>query len=161
MVGFGRRERHAKGLLMHARQVRLYIDRRRFQCRNCGKTLHETLPDVTECHWLTARLARWIGQLSLKRLFLSISDATGINEQTVRNIFRDYISEPEAKVRLQTPRIMGIDETHLIKQRCVISIIGNKTDGQILLCSPYSRCARRSCSLRMTCMMNTCDASTR
>lgn len=127
LVGFGRRERHVKDLPMHARRVGLYIDTRRFQCRNCGKTFYETLPDVTEGRWLTARLVRWIGQQSLKRPFLSISDETGIDEKTVRNIFRDYINELEAQVRFETPKIMGIDEIHLIKPRCVISNIGNNT----------------------------------
>ncbi|QBG99172.1 ISL3 family transposase [Xanthomonas oryzae] len=127
LVGFGRRERHVKDLPMHARRVGLYIDTRRFQCRSCGKTFYETLPDVTESRWLTTRLARWIGQQSLKRPFLSISDETGIDEKTVRNIFRDYINELEAQVRFETPKIMGIDEIHLIKPRCVISNIGNNT----------------------------------
>lgn len=127
LVGFGRRERHVKDLPMHARRVGLYIDTRRFQCRNCGKTFYETLPDVTERRWLTMRLVRWIGQQSLKRPFLSISDETGIDEKTVRNIFRDYINELEAQVRFETPMIMGIDEIHLIKPRCVISNIGNNT----------------------------------
>ncbi|WP_245979243.1 transposase family protein [Solilutibacter pythonis] len=78
LVGFGRRERHVKDLPMHTRRVGLYIDTRRFQCRSCGKTFYETLLDVA----VTARLACWIGQQSLKRPFLSISDETGIDEKT-------------------------------------------------------------------------------
>ncbi|WP_245979134.1 ISL3 family transposase [Solilutibacter pythonis] len=127
LVRFGRHERHIKDLPMHARRVGLYIDTRRFLCRSCGKTFYEALPEVADGRGLTARLARWIGQQSPKRPFLSISDETGIDEKTVRNIFHDYINELEAQVQFETPKIMSIDEIHLIRPRCVISNIGNNT----------------------------------
>ena len=52
---------------------------------------------------------------------------TGLDEKTIRNIFRDYINELEAEFRFETPKGMGIDEIHLIKPRCVISNIRNNT----------------------------------
>ncbi len=70
---------------------------------------------------------RWIGQQSLKRTFAGVADDAGLDEKTIRNIFRDYINELEAELRFETPRWMGIDEIHLIKPRCVISNIRNNT----------------------------------
>ena len=48
LVGFGRREQMVKDLPMHGRRVGLYIDTRRYRCRNCGKTFYEALPEIDE-----------------------------------------------------------------------------------------------------------------
>ncbi|MBU2749902.1 ISL3 family transposase, partial [Acidithiobacillus thiooxidans] len=94
----------------------------------CGKTFMEALPAVNTKREMTDRLVRWIGQQSLKRTFASIADDTGLDEKTIRNIFRDYINELEAEFRFETPQWMGIDEIHIInKPRCVVSNIQNNT----------------------------------
>ncbi len=81
---------------------------------------------------MTDRLVKWIGQRSLKATFASIAEEIGIDEKTVRNIFRDYINELERTVRFETPKWMGIDEIHLIQPRCVISNIQNNTIVNVL-----------------------------
>jgi len=100
---------------------------RRWRCQSCGKTFMETLPAVNAKREMTDRLTKWIGQQSLKRTFASIADDTGLDEKTIRNIFRDYVKELEAEFRFETPKWMGIDEIHLIKPRCVVSNIQNDT----------------------------------
>ena len=87
----------------------------------------EALPAVNAKREMTERLCQWIGQQSLKRTFASIADDTGLDEKTIRNIFRDYVNELEAQFRFETPKWMGIDEIHLIRPRCVISNIQNNT----------------------------------
>ena len=57
LVGFGRREQMVKDLPMHGRRVGLYIDTRRYQCRGCGKTFYEPLPEIDEKRLMTKRLA--------------------------------------------------------------------------------------------------------
>lgn len=64
---------------------------------------------------------------SVKRTFASLAEEVGVVEGTVRAIFRDYISDLEAKVRFETPKWMGIDEIHIIKPRCVVTNIQNNT----------------------------------
>jgi hypothetical protein len=87
----------------------------------------ETLPAVNSKREMTERLCQWIGQQSLKRTFASIAADTGLDEKTIRNIFRHYVNELEAQFRFETPKWMGIDEIHLIRPRCVISNIHNNT----------------------------------
>ncbi|WP_423680283.1 transposase family protein [Undibacterium sp. WLHG33] len=82
IVGFGRRERLIKDIPMHGQRVGIYVDARRIQCRGCDKTFYEILPDVAEGREMTARLAKWIGEQSLKRPFLAISEETGIDEKS-------------------------------------------------------------------------------
>ena len=132
LVGFGRREQMVKDLPMHGKRVGLYVETKRFQCRSCDKTFYELLPDVDERRMMTSRLAAWVGKQAIKRTFASIAEDVGINEGTVRSVFRDYINELECTVRFDTPKWMGIDEIHLIKPRGVITNIENNTVVELL-----------------------------
>ena len=127
LIGHGRNEQVIRDLPTHGKRLVIYVDTRRWRCQSCGKTFMEALPAVNAKREMTDRLVKWIGQQSLKRTFASIADDTGLDEKTIRNIFRDYINELEAEFRFETPKWMGIDEIHLIKPRCVISNIRNNT----------------------------------
>lgn len=132
LVGFGRREQMVRDLPTHGRRVGLYVDTRRYQCRNCSKTFYEALPDMDERRPMTSRLVNWVGKQAIKRTFASIAEEVGIDEKSVRSIFRDYINELEKTVRFETPQWMGIDEIHLIRPRGVISNIQNNTIVELL-----------------------------
>lgn len=127
LIGHGRNEQVVRDLPTHGKRVGIYVDTRRWRCMACGKTFMDALPAVNAKREMTERLVRWIGQQSLKRTFAGIADDVGLDEKTVRNIFRDYINELEAEFRFETPKWMGIDEIHLIRPRCVISNIRNNT----------------------------------
>jgi len=128
LIGHGRNEQVIRDLPTHGKRLAIYVDTRRWRCQSCGKTFMEGLPAVNAKREMTDRLVRWIGQQSLKRTFASIADDTGLDEKTVRNIFRDYINELETEFRFETPKWMGIDEIHIInKPRCVVSNIRNNT----------------------------------
>lgn len=127
LIGHGRNEQVIRDMPTHGKRVAIYVDTRRWRCQSCGKTFMEALPAVNAKREMTDRLTKWIGQQSLKRTFASIADDTGLDEKTIRNIFRDYINELEAQFRFETPKWMGIDEIHLIRPRCVISNIRNNT----------------------------------
>jgi len=132
LVGFGRREQMVKDLPMHGRRVGLYIDTRRYRCRNCGKTFYEALPEIDEKRLMTKRLALWMGKQAIKRTFASIAEEVGCTEFTVRSVFSDYVNELEKTIRFETPKWMGIDEIHLIKPRGVIANIQNNTIIELL-----------------------------
>ena len=127
LIGHGRNEQVIRDLPTHGKRLAIYVGTRRWRCQSCGKTFMEALPAINAKRDMTDRLVKWIGQQSLKRTFASIADDTGLDEKTIRNIFRDYINELEAEFRFETPKWMGIDEIHLIKPRCVISNIRNNT----------------------------------
>jgi transposase len=132
IVGFGRREQLVRDLPTHGKRVGLYIDTRRFRCQTCSKTFYEALPEIDERRAMTKRLVDWIGKQAIKRTFASIADEIGIDEKSVRSVFRDYINELEKTVRFETPQWMGIDEIHLIKPRGVIANIQNNTIVELL-----------------------------
>lgn len=132
LVGFGHRRQMIKDLPMHGKHVGINVDTKRFQCKSCNKTFYESLPDVDVKRLMTNRLVSWIGKQAVRRTFASISEDVGINEATVRLVFRDYVNELERTVRFETPKWLGIDEIHLIKPRSVISNIKSNTIVELL-----------------------------
>lgn len=92
LIGHGRIEQVIRDMPTHGKRVAIYVDTRRWCCADCGKTFMEALPAVNAKREMTERLCQWIGQQSLKRTFASIADDTGLDEKTIRNIFRDYVS---------------------------------------------------------------------
>lgn len=127
LIGHGRYQQVVRDLPMHGKRVGIYVDTRRWRCAACGKTFMEALPSVDDKRAMTRRLERWIGEQSMRRTFASLAEDVGIDEKTVRNIFRDYVNEMEAQFRFETPTWMGLDEIHLIRPRCVISNLRNNT----------------------------------
>jgi transposase len=130
---WGSYEQLVRDLPMHAKRVGIYLQARRFRCNECEKTGTERLPGVAEKRTMTDRLVKWIGLQSLKRTFSSVAEDAGVTEGTVRNIFRDYAAELEREFKAETPRWLGIDEIHIIRQpRAVIANIESKTIVNVL-----------------------------
>ncbi len=111
----------------HGKRTGIVVVRKRYRCKECLKTFLEPLGDMDEKRMATRRLVEHIEKQSLKRMFVSISDDIGLDEKTVRNIFRDYVNRLEKTVQFETPKLLGIDEIHIIRPRCVICNIKQRT----------------------------------
>ncbi len=129
---WGSREQLVKDLPLHGKRVGISIDTKRYRCNDCGKTFFHSLPAVSQKRQMTERLVHWIGQQAMKRTFLSLAEETGVDEKTIRNIFRDYVSELTETVRFELPKWLGIDAIHLTQYRCVIANIENNTIIELL-----------------------------
>ncbi|WP_017429932.1 ISL3 family transposase [Vreelandella jeotgali] len=102
--------------------VRLKIDRPRYRCADCGKTLMPELAFLDEKRRVTKRLVGAIRERCLSRTFHGLADETGLAVNTVKNIAQDLIDELDTTVRYETPVIMGIDELNLAgSYRCIIT----------------------------------------
>jgi transposase len=133
-TAWGSRNQMFHDLPMHGKRVGIYVDTRRFKCLACteakGKpvTFSQILPALSDNRMMTDRLAKWMGPQALKRTFISIADETGVTEGTVRNVFADYVAELEKQFKFEAPKVIGIDEIHIIKRpRAVISNIHAST----------------------------------
>ncbi len=120
-------------LPMYVKRVGIYVQRQRYKCRECNGTFFENLPDMDDNRSVTNRLMDWIKEASLEKTFTSVAEEIGVDEKTVRNIFNDYVAELEAQTNFRTPKWLGIDEVHLLKNyRCVITDVENKSVIEIL-----------------------------
>src|SRR5690625_1391851 len=118
---------------MHAKRVGIYVKRQRYKCRECNETFFEKFPDMDINRSVTNRLIDWIQEASLEKTFTSVADDIGVDEKTVRNIFNDYVAELEAQTEFRTPKWLGLDEVHLLKNyRFVVTDVENKSVIDIL-----------------------------
>ena len=129
VIGFGKKEQLFMDIPTHGRRTGIVVIRKRYRCKSkeCLKTFLEPLNDMDEKRMATKRLVEFIEKQSLKRTFVSISEDIGLDEKTIRNIFRDYINRLDKTVRFETPKLLGIDEIHIIRPRCVICNVYQRT----------------------------------
>lgn len=106
-------------------------ERQRFICLNvdCRKTCADEHPDLHSKRLMTRRLFDHIGQRSLTRTFKTVAEDIGVDEKTVRNVFEDWSAEKMTQYgRVKTPRILGLDEVHLLhRARGILTNIGERT----------------------------------
>lgn len=129
----GKKQQLYFDLPMHAKRVGIYVNRQRYKCKECNETFFENLPDMNVNRSVTNRLINWIQEASLKKTFTSVAEEIGVDEKTVRNIFNDYVVELEAETEFRTPRWLGLDEVHLLKNyRFVVTDVENRAVIDIL-----------------------------
>ena len=126
-IGFGKKEQLFMDIPIHGKRTGIVVIRKRFRCKGCNKTFFEQLTDMDERRKATKRLIDFIEKQSLKRTFVSVSEDICLDEGTIRNIFRDYVNRLEETARRETPMYLGIDEIHIIRPRCVICNIKQRT----------------------------------
>lgn len=132
VIGHGRNELLVHDLPSHGKRVGIYIDAPRYRCKTCGKAFMGELPGVNTTRRMTERLVRWIGEQSLKHTFAHVADEVGLDEKTVRNVFHDHVADLTRQYRCETLDVLGIDEIHLIKPRCVLTNVSQGTVVDVL-----------------------------
>lgn len=124
----GTREQLLMDLPAHGKRVGILLTRNRYRCQDCGKTFLQPLPDVDERSQMTRRLVRHIEEQSIRKTFTAVADEVGVDEKTVRNLFKSYVERLDRTTVFDTPEWMGMDEVHLLKKpRCVLTNIKERT----------------------------------
>lgn len=101
---------------MHGKRVLIEIDRKRYRCKSCGKTLFEPLPAMDSKRLATTRLVQYIERHCLRKTFAELSREVGVDDKTVRHVFDDYAIRLKNTVVFETPEVLGIDELKIIGQ---------------------------------------------
>jgi len=82
---------------------------------------------------MTERLVHYIERKALERTFTSLADELGINETTIRRVFRKYADREMTALQFSTPKWMGLDELYLIRQyRGVVTNVRERTIVELL-----------------------------
>ena len=115
-------------LPIRLKRVGLQMNRRRYKCRECGSTFWERLISIDEKRSMTKRLLKSIEEQSMSKTFVEVAESIGVDEKTVRNIFKDYVAFKEQEYQFETPKWLGIDEIHIIrKPRLVLTNVERRT----------------------------------
>ena len=115
-------------LPIRLKRVGLQLNRRRYKCRECGSTFWERLVSVDEKRSMTKRLLKSIQEQSMSKTFVEVAESVGVDEKTIRNVFKDYVALKEREYQFETPKWLGIDEIHIIRRpRLVLTNIERRT----------------------------------
>jgi len=113
---------------MQGKRVGIMVKRQRYKCLECGQTFHQPIPDMDEKRHMTRRLVEYVERRSLERTFTEVAADIGVDEKTVRNIFRENVAKLDSVYQPHTPEWLGIDELFLIrKPRCVLTNVSVST----------------------------------
>lgn len=117
---------------IRGKRVKLCVKHRRFRCSECGAVFFEALPGIDVKRDMTKRLVDWIGPEALALKFNVMANNIGCTDSTIRNIFLEYIEQKAKELKPKTPRVLGIDEICLGKQRrdkyrCIVTDIEQRT----------------------------------
>ncbi len=111
---------------MHGKRVVIEIDRKRYRCKVCGKTLFEPMPAMDSKRLATTRMVQHIERHCLRKTFAELSREVGVDDKTIRHIFDDYVARLKETVAFETPEVLGIDELKIIGQyRAMITNVEN------------------------------------
>jgi transposase len=99
---------------MQPMQTFLEIKRQRFQCRTCRKAVYEVLPDVHDDFMMTKALEHEVFMSTVKRSFDDAATFHQIKKGTARRIFLDNAEEKLKGYEIVFPRVLGVDENHIL-----------------------------------------------
>ncbi len=118
---------------MHGKRVGIWVNRRRYLCRDCKRTEYEELPEMHPKHAMTNRLVDYIQKFGTERTFTAIANEVGIDVQTVRGIWRTHAEKELNRLQPVTPEWMGIDELFIMRGfRGIITNVKERTIVDIL-----------------------------
>ena len=108
-------------------KLRLNIPRKR--CPACGFIHQPHIESINESRYMTNRVYAKMANLALKRSFSDIANEYGVTNNTVKNVFKEFIREKENELRFQTPAFLGLDEIKIKKlgELTVITDLEHKT----------------------------------
>lgn len=113
---------------MHGKRVAVHVMRQRWRCRECNATFQQLMPELDDKRNMTRRLVQYIRERSLVRTFTEVADDVGVDEKTVRNVFREYVATLETAHEIEAPTWLGIDELFLIrKPRCIFTDVKKRS----------------------------------
>lgn len=109
------RPRQVRDLPQSLAQVGIQIHSNRYICKDCGNSWVNEYSSIDSNAHITNRLREYIRNESLKEPFKVIADELAIADTTVKRVFDEYIAELDSERVISAPRVLGIDENHLMK----------------------------------------------
>jgi transposase len=113
---------------IRGKHVVLHVQRQRYRCAGCGKTLFTTLDEIDPKRLATRRFVRYVETLCLKRTFADLARELGVADKTVRHIFDDYVERLKIELPCVVPEILGIDEVKIVGEyRAMLTNVSEQT----------------------------------
>ena len=106
---------------IHGKPVKVEIETQRYRCKACGTVITPSSPSLDDKRIATRRLVQYVQDRCFGTTFTRLSKKIGLALNTVKGIAQDYADHLEEVVELETPRLLGLDELHILeKPRAVL-----------------------------------------
>jgi len=125
---YGTEPQEFRDTTLGGKPVILKIDRQRYRCMFCKKLFYQPIRSLDGKRHMTARMIEHIVKQCVLTTNMNVARNLGIDEGTVRAVFRDWYALQQETVRFSTPEILGIDEISLTQRmpRCVLTNVGER-----------------------------------
>lgn len=100
VVGYGKMAWRIRDLPIKKKAVFLEIKRRRLRCHDCLVTFNEPVSHISAHHRATARLVQSVWKMALRHPFTALSKTFGMDEKTIRNIFKDTFDSAASQFKI-------------------------------------------------------------
>ena len=117
-VSNGSYNRFVRDLNCFDKHVGIRILGTKHKCKDCGHVFVEEYESIENNRRITVRLKEKIRADAAKHKFSAIAEDYCITNQTVKNIFIEYVSELDTARVIKAPRVLGIDEAHIKNSEC-------------------------------------------
>jgi transposase len=141
LVANGRKEAFFTDTPMHGKRVNLRMMRQRYLCKACRKTAYGNITHMHDDHRITQRCYAYICKNGGKRTWSALANELGLDPQTISGIWNKWADAELAKVKIATPRWLGLDEIHIkgraravitnIEHRALVNMLPNRDVGTL------------------------------
>jgi transposase len=115
LVIYKSRKQTVRDINVLGKRTALIINRRYYQCRECGGHFAEPLTSVGDGERITKRLRFFISMAAASVPFTDLEAEYQISDTTIRKAFLQRLESLPKVSELETPKILGIDEICLMK----------------------------------------------
>ena len=123
----GRKEATFTDCTMHGKRVEIRVMRQRYRCQACGKMAYGNITHMHDDHRMTQRCYKYICRHGARRTWSALGDELGLDPQTISKVWNRWADAELAKIKMATPRWLGLDEIHIKgKMRAVITNIEHR-----------------------------------
>ncbi len=112
-----KKDRIVHDISMGIVHVDLLVKVPRYRCNDCGSTFMYPLGCIVEGTKFTSRLYNQIVVRALDESFATIAKEYGASTTTIAKIFVDYYESKERDRKLTAPKVLGIDEKHIVHKK--------------------------------------------
>lgn len=106
------------------------VDRQRYRCSSCGDSPYERFEDLDPDRNLTVRFRKYVEEQVIEHTFAAAARNCKVDESFVRRVFADLAKHTLNNYRPKLPRVLGIDEKHILNGYRMI--IGNVESRRML-----------------------------
>jgi len=108
----------------------LLVHKQKFKCMTCDSVITETFDELDDTWFVTTRFKHELTMASVKRPFQDAAALNGVDDSYITRLFDAYSAEKLKDYQVDLPRVLGMDENHILGG--MRFICANIETGQIL-----------------------------